>query len=262
VAENRGPLWTRPAAARPERLTREAVVACAVGLADSEGLEAVTVRRVAAELSARPMSLYSFFKRKDDLVDLMVDQVLGEMLLDEMPSGDWRVALRAMLHRQIAVGRRHLWVIGVFGARAPIGPNAARHAEQSFETIAGLGLAPERALALLRAVDTYLWGFVTLGGQELAARQRDQLTEEEWQASTDAYFAEITAGGDLPNLAAAGRHGLLRGAFEEWIADFDEGLGWLLDGFAQTLPKQVTRQNQETRQRRGTGQKNAALDGK
>ena len=83
MAEKRGPLWTRPDATRPERLTREAVVACAVGLADREGLEAVSVRRVAAELNARPMSLYSFFERKDDLIDLMVDFVQGEMLVDQ-----------------------------------------------------------------------------------------------------------------------------------------------------------------------------------
>jgi hypothetical protein len=165
----------------------------------------------------------------------MLDQVLGEMLLPEVPA-DWRVALRAVLHRQLEVGRRHLWVMGVFGVRAPIGPNAARHAEQSHAAIAGLGLTPQRAVRLLRIVDTYLWGFVTLATQEMAARRRDGLTEEEWRASTDAYFAELTAGGDLPRLAEAGRHGLLRGEMEAWIADFDEGLDWLLDGFAATLP--------------------------
>jgi AcrR family transcriptional regulator len=235
MAETRGPLWTRPAAAKPERLTREAVIAHAVGLADREGLDAVSVRRLAAELSVRPMSLYSFFKRKDDLVDLMIDHVLGEMLVPELPTGDWRAALTAVLHRQIEIGRRHLWVMGVFGSRAPIGPNAARHAEQSYEAIAGLHLGAERSIKLLRAVDTYLWGYVTLNGQELATRHRDQLTEEEWQAATAAYFDELTAAGDLPNLAAAGRAALVRGTVEEWIADFDEGLIWLLDGFERTL---------------------------
>ena len=235
MTEARGPLWTRPDATKPEKLTREAVVACAVDIADREGLEAVSVRRVAAELSARPMSLYSFFKRKDDLVDLMVDQVLGEMLLDEVPPGDWRAALKALLHRQILVGRRHLWIMSQFGVRAPIGPNAARHAEQSLATIASLGLPTKRALRLLRAVDTYLWGFATLSGQELAARRRAQLTEEEWHATTEAYFEGLFSDGELPHLAEAGRHGLLRGGVQEWVADFDEGLDWLLDGFAATL---------------------------
>ncbi|MEU4238935.1 TetR/AcrR family transcriptional regulator C-terminal domain-containing protein [Actinoplanes sp. NPDC026619] len=235
MTETRGPLWTRPAATKPERLTRETVVARAVELADQEGLKAVSVRRIATELSARPMSLYSFFERKEDLVDLMVDQVLGEMLLDEMPPGDWRDALRAVLHRQIEVGRRHPWVMSVFGERAPIGPQAARHAEQSFQAIASLRLPPGQALKLLHVVDTYMWGFITLSGQEQAARQRDGLTEQEWRASTDAYFAEITAGGELPHLAEAGRGGLLRGAAEDWKDDFDDGLRWLLDGFAHNL---------------------------
>ncbi|SNY67314.1 TetR/AcrR family transcriptional regulator [Paractinoplanes atraurantiacus] len=224
-----GPIWTRTAAAKPERLTLETVVTRAVELADAEGLDAVSVRRLAAELSARPMSLYSFFGRKDDLIDLMVDHVLGEMLVADMPAGDWRAALKGVLHRQIEVGRRHQWVMGVFGARAPIGPNAARHAEQSFEAIAGLGLSPERATRLLRAVDTYLWGYVTRAGQERAARRRDQLSEQEWRASTDAYLAELTAGGDLPHLAVAGRPALLPGD-----GGFDEGLDWLLDGFERS----------------------------
>ncbi|MFI5914602.1 TetR/AcrR family transcriptional regulator C-terminal domain-containing protein [Dactylosporangium sp. NPDC051541] len=228
-------VWTQSDPGKPAKLTREAVVACAVDLADREGLDAVSVRRVAAELAARPMSLYSYFKRKDDLVDLMVDQVLGEMLAPQPLPDDWRAALKAVLHRQIEVGRRHLWVMGVFGARAPIGPNAARHAEQSLRAVAGLGLPPQRTLRLLRAVDTYLWGFVTLGTQELATRQRDALTEEEWKTSTEAYFADLVAGGDLPHLAEAGRPALLRGGIDEWIADFDEGLDWLLDGFAAGL---------------------------
>ncbi|MEV4347837.1 TetR/AcrR family transcriptional regulator C-terminal domain-containing protein [Actinoplanes sp. NPDC049596] len=224
-----GPIWTRQAASKPERLTLETVVSRAVELADREGLDAVSVRRLAAELSARPMSLYSFFGRKDDLVDLMVDHVLGEMLVDRIPGDDWRSALKAVLYRQIEVGRRHRWVMSVFGTRAPIGPNAARHAEQSFEAIAGLGLPPERATRLLRAVDTYLWGYVTRAGQEAAARRRDQLSEQEWRESTDAYLADLTGKGDLPHVAAAGRSALLPGD-----DGFDEGLDWLLDGFERS----------------------------
>jgi AcrR family transcriptional regulator len=235
VTEARGPLWTRSATAKPERLTREVVVATAVGIADREGLDAVSVRRVAAELQARPMSLYSFFERKDDLIDLMLDHVLGEMLVEELP-GDWREALRAVLHRQLEVGRRHIWIMSAFGTRVPIGPNAARHAEQSHAAVAKLGLPPQRAVRLLQVIDTYLWGFVTLSLQELAVRQRDRLSEEEWRSSTEAYFTELTAGGDLPRLAEAGRHGLVRDDSDAW-SRFDEGLDWLLDGFEATLER-------------------------
>lgn len=230
-------MWTRTSGRKPERLTREAVVAAAVDLADREGLAAVSVRRIAAELQARPMSLYSFFERKDDLIDLMLDHVMGEMLVPGDLPEDWRAALLAVVHRQLKVGRKHLWMMGVLSERVQIGPSAARHAEQSHAAIAGLGLPPEQAVRLLRVVDTYLWGFATLGMQELAARQRDQLTEEEWRASTEAYFTELTAAGDLPRLAEVGRPGLLKGDPEAWIAVFDEGLTWILDGFEASLKK-------------------------
>jgi AcrR family transcriptional regulator len=235
VPERRGPLWTRPTTAKPERLTRDRVVAVAVALADREGLDAVSVRRIASELQARPMSLYTFFERKDDLIDLMVDHVLGEMLVEEVPP-DWRTAIRAILRRQIEVGRQHIWLMAAIGQRVLLGPNAARHAEQSHAAIAGLGLDNARAVGLLRVVDVYLWGFVTIATAELTARRRDDLSEEEWHQSTDDYFENLTADGDFPHLAEAGRAALLPGPADDWLKAFDEGLGWILDGFAATLP--------------------------
>ncbi|GAA2693037.1 hypothetical protein Apa02nite_074820 [Actinoplanes palleronii] len=113
------------------------------------------------------MSLYSFFERKEDLIDLMVDHVSGEMLLDEIPAGDWRAALRAVLHRQIAVGRQHPWLMSVLGARAAIGPNAARHAEQPLAAIAGPGA---RAAAGRRHVPVGVRDRGRAGGGRPAAR--------------------------------------------------------------------------------------------
>jgi AcrR family transcriptional regulator len=234
VPESRGPLWTRPTTAKPEKLTRERVVATAVALADREGFEAVSVRRIASELQARPMSLYAFFARKDDLIDLMVDHVLGEMLIEEVPA-DWRTAIRAIVRRQLEVGRQHGWIVGAIGQRVLLGPNAARHVEQSHAAIAGLGLDKARSVRLLRVVDVYLWGFATLAGAEQTARRRDDLSEEEWQKSTDDYFENLTADGDFPHLAEAGRAALLSAPADDWLKTFDEGLDWILDGFAATL---------------------------
>src|SRR5689334_10791506 len=110
AAGQRGPgpglIWIRPAPRQPERPTREEIVAAAVGLADAEGLQAVSIRRVAAALRTRPMGLYSHIARKDDLVDLMLDRVLGEVLVDQLPA-DWRQALRAIAWHTRAAARRH-----------------------------------------------------------------------------------------------------------------------------------------------------------
>ena len=82
------------------RLTSAAIVAAAMRLADAEGLEAVSIRRVAAELEARAMSLYDHFESKQDLLVSMVDEGVGEMLTSEPPPEDWReaIAVSARFH--------------------------------------------------------------------------------------------------------------------------------------------------------------------
>src|ERR1019366_8010956 len=90
-----GLIWTRPPREKRERPTREPTVAAATGLADTHGLDAVSIRRIAAALQTRPMDLYRYFARKDELIDLMVDEVIAGAVLDELPH-HWRDALTAI----------------------------------------------------------------------------------------------------------------------------------------------------------------------
>ncbi len=209
-------------------------MAAAVALADREGLDAVSVRRVAAELKTPPMNLYSFFERKDDLIDLMADHVLGEMLVDELPT-DWREALRTIFHRQLEIGARHIWLMAAIAQRPRLGPNAASHAEQTFTAIAGLGLDRERAVALERTCDVYLLGFATFQMVEQQTRQRHNISEDEWRRSSQKYFDELTADNRYPHLSEAGEATLLPSRVADLLAAFDEGLDWLLDGFLASL---------------------------
>src|ERR1700724_3848654 len=80
-----GLIWTRPPKQQRQRPTREAIVAAATGLADTHGLDAVSIRRVAAALQTRPMDLYRDFARKDELIDLMADQAAPGAVLAETP---------------------------------------------------------------------------------------------------------------------------------------------------------------------------------
>src|SRR3954449_4175411 len=95
---------------RRSSLSREAIVAAALALADAEGLDAVSIRRVAAALGARPMSLYTHIAAKDDLVDLMADAVVGEVLVEDPPAG-WRAALGAMAERSWRTFVAHPWLL-------------------------------------------------------------------------------------------------------------------------------------------------------
>jgi AcrR family transcriptional regulator len=227
----KGPVWTRPVAPGQSRPTRSDVLAAALRLADAEGLEAVSVRRIAGDLAVRPMSLYSFFSRKDDLIDLMVDEVIGEMHVADLPE-DWRDALRAIARRTREVGSRHPWLMTALTQHPPIGPHAVRHLEQSLAAISRLGLDDDSARALLQAVDVYVIGSGTVALAERQMRQRDDLPEQQWQDSTKAYFDRLTASGEFPHLARMRSAALLSRPSED---AFEQGLEWLLNGFAATV---------------------------
>src|SRR5215470_13689132 len=195
-----GLIWIRPAPEQPQRPTRDDIVAAAIGLADAEGLPAVSIRRVAAALRTRPMGLYSHIARKDDLLDLMLDQVLGELLLDQLPD-DWHQALRAIAQHTRAAAHRHPWIIGALGQRSAIGPNGMRHREQSLAAVADLDVDLFRKQALLEAVDAYTIGHVTMELAERETKRRERLSDSQWRTATHAYIQRLIASGDFPHLA-------------------------------------------------------------
>src|SRR5262245_25957268 len=113
-------IWARPDRAgrgpRPAH-SRAAIAAAAVRIADAEGLDAVSMRRLAAELGAGATSLYRYVARKDDLLDLMVDAVVGEGPPPAAPSGDWRADLREIAYSTRALILRHPWAAMLLAGR-------------------------------------------------------------------------------------------------------------------------------------------------
>jgi AcrR family transcriptional regulator len=142
----------------PGGLTRAAIVATALAVADAEGIAAVSIRRVAAELSARPMSLYTHIASKDDLVDLMVNEVIAEVLVPEPLPADWRAALTAIAHASFVAFQRHAWALDAFGSRSRLSPSALRHADQSARAVASLDLDAPTRLTVLAILDDYAIG--------------------------------------------------------------------------------------------------------
>lgn len=155
-------------------LTRARLVAAALEIADAEGLDAVSIRRVAARLGARPMSLYTHIASKDDLVALMLEAVSAELLVPELPAG-WREALRAIARQGFDAYLAHPWMLSAFGRRPPVGPNHLRRAEQSATAVAGLGIDPADAWTALRIVHEWTMGHalhvVTLRADQQLERQ-------------------------------------------------------------------------------------------
>ncbi|WP_406094730.1 TetR/AcrR family transcriptional regulator C-terminal domain-containing protein [Kitasatospora purpeofusca] len=192
-------IWLRPERTgrgpRPAH-SRDSIAAAAIAIADAEGLDAVSMRRVAAALGAGTMSLYNYVPKKEHLLDLMLDAVAGEYDYSGLtPTGDSRADLRRLAHEQLATLRRHPWVPALVIARPGIGPNALRYTEHFLAVTEPSGLngtARLEALALLN-------GFVC----QYAQYERTAAAGAKWQADLAGYLGRAAASGEFPHLAAA-----------------------------------------------------------
>ncbi|HZV75198.1 MAG TPA: TetR/AcrR family transcriptional regulator C-terminal domain-containing protein [Conexibacter sp.] len=191
----------------PERGTRgglstQAIVDTAIAIADVDGLDAVSIRRVAAILEVRPMSLYTHIVSKDELLDLMANELVGLMLVEQSSSGDWREALSEIARASHAAFVAHPWVLAAFARRPQPGPNAGRHAKQMASAVAGLGLAPDDVWTVLGIVDDYVLGHalrVATSGNasdlEASLTESDRAAQPELTALPGVDEARITDDG-------------------------------------------------------------------
>jgi AcrR family transcriptional regulator len=137
-------------------LTREKIAEAALALADKEGFQAVSMRRVADELGVGTMSLYYYVRTKDELIAAMDDALMGEVLLASLPKG-WKRAITKIAERTHTVFVRHPWAL-VSMQTAPPGVNAMRHMEQCLEALAETAMTRKQKMTLLAMVDDLVFG--------------------------------------------------------------------------------------------------------
>jgi AcrR family transcriptional regulator len=253
-------IWLRPdRAGRGPRPThsRAAIVTVAVAIADADGLDAVSMRRLAAELGSGAASLYRYVARKDDLLDLMVDTVVGEGPPPAAPSGDWRADLREIAYATRAMILRHPWVATLFAGRPTLGPNRLRAGEHTLSVIDRLGLSLDEMMAVIDTLLAFIRGHVITELAEQEAARRSGLDWEAWLASRAAYVRTIIESGQYPQLAriwleAEGPHDPHRAE-----RSFEFGLERVLDGFVAFLPARPagrpSRADEPERPERGPG---------
>ncbi|WP_405707799.1 TetR/AcrR family transcriptional regulator [Streptomyces xanthophaeus] len=198
-------IWARPQRAgrgpRPAH-SRESIAAEAVRIADAEGIEAVSMRRVAAGIGAGTMSLYNYVPRKEDLYELMVDAVSGEYELTP-PTGDWQADLLALSRQTRALMHRHPWLPRLLSPVYGFGPNALRYLEHSLDCLVPLEVADGEKLELVAAVNGMVATFVS---GELALAERARTLP--WSAAEErgvraAWIGSRLATGQYPLLTAA-----------------------------------------------------------
>jgi AcrR family transcriptional regulator len=201
-----------PGPSRP-RLTAVAITLAAIAIADAEGLEAVSIRRVAAELGARPMSLYRHIANKDELLDLMAEEVKQEIVIEQPLSEDWREALAMVARHYFEAFIGHPWAVLVFTRRARFGSSGTKLAKQITEAVAGLALEPDDVWLVGGTVNDVVRGY------SLRAVSAGLST----QVGDDIAAADVV---ELPELASLRDSLRSRPSIER----FEAGLQLLLDG--------------------------------
>jgi AcrR family transcriptional regulator len=204
---------------RRPQLSAEAIARAAIRLADAEGLDAVSIRRVAAELDARPMSLYDHFSSKGDLLARMAEEVVAGVLLEEPMPAEWRDALGGMARRLYAILVAHPWLVFVLPNRRRFGANDAKQAEQLGQAMASLKLEPAEVWTLMGAVNDYVLGH----SLRVATAPKGVDLEEEIPGSDPVKAPELAA---LPDWLRT------RSSVER----FESGLRIVLDGIESGLP--------------------------
>jgi AcrR family transcriptional regulator len=191
-------------------LSKEKIAHAALVIADTEGFEAVSMRRVARELDVGTMSLYYYVKSKDDLVALMDDAFMGEVLLSELPPG-WKTAITEIARQTHAALLRHPWSL-VSMLTAPPGINAMRHMEQCLEALAETSMTDQQKIELLATVDDFVFGHAlrqSANGKEIDAE----------------YASRQLASGAFPRIQQV----FINGRFQENDERFERGLRKLLE---------------------------------
>ncbi|MDC0671212.1 TetR/AcrR family transcriptional regulator C-terminal domain-containing protein [Nannocystis radixulma] len=203
---------------RGEPLSRQRVVAAAIALVDAEGRGALTMRSLADALGVQPMSLYNHVRGKEDLLDGMVDQVFGEIVLPNA-NGSWRPEMRARAVSARQVLSRHPWALGLLQSRAAPGPATLRHHDAVVGVLMNAGFSLAMTARAYAIVDAYVYGFVL---QEATLPLDERGTE----------LAQAIGAGpksaDFPYLAAFAAGHVMQPGYD-FGAEFEPGLDIVLD---------------------------------
>src|ERR1700737_2104420 len=222
----------RRAAKRRAALTRERILQAAISLADRDGIESLSMRKLGQELGVEAMSLYNHVRNKVDMLDGMVDLVFSEIDLPANGVG-WEIAMRkrAISARQVLL--RHPWAIGLMESRATPGPATLRHHDAVLGSLRTAGFSVEMAAHTYSILDGYIYGFT--------------LTELTLPFSSSEGVAEVAGNilqgfraGEYPYLAEMAVDHAMKPGYN-YGDEFEFGLDLILDGIQRVNSNDTSR---------------------
>jgi AcrR family transcriptional regulator len=161
-------------------------------------MEAVSMRRIARELRTGAMSLYRHVPDKDALINLMIDEVIGEEQIPATPSGDWRNDLRQIADQMWALAQRHPWYPEVVMERPPITPHGVAALEFTLSILDDRGLTIVDRMAIVGTLANTVTAVAINAAAEARTRARLRMTEDEMMSSAGAYLERIVESGRFP----------------------------------------------------------------
>ncbi|HEY3748950.1 MAG TPA: TetR/AcrR family transcriptional regulator C-terminal domain-containing protein [Pseudonocardiaceae bacterium] len=217
----------RPGKGPKPGLSVDRIVGAGIAVADSDGLGAVSMSRVAGQLGAATMSLYRYVAAKDDLIALMVDVAYGPP-----PSASdtgWRAGMAAWASAMLAGFRSHPWVLQVPIQGLPTMPNEVAWTETALTALRGTGLTAAERLSVLMLVSGYTRNQATMQAQIEAAFSASHTSADEAMASYSGMLRAVIDERRFPELSAVLATGVMDRA-DGPDNEFDFGLARILDG--------------------------------
>lgn len=241
-------LWRDPGSVPsrgPQRgLSLDAIVTAATALADGDGLEAVTMRRLAAELGVAAMTLYTYVPGKAELVDLMVDGAYRRLPLTDTTRQPWRQRLGVVAEENRALYRDHPWIGVVSTMRPPLGPGLMAKYEHELHAVDGLGLSDLQMDDVLTHLLSFVQSNAGAAVDARAAQLDSAMSDQAWWAANAPLLERVLNQDTYPLAARVGQAaGSAHGSAHDPEHAYHFGLGRVLDGIAALIKAET---NQST----------------
>jgi AcrR family transcriptional regulator len=215
----------------------EQIVAAAIRVADAEGLAALSMRRVAGELGVGTMSLYTYVPGKAELLDVMLDTVLGEVARPDAAAGGWRDRLEAYARELWAHYHRHPWALRVSGARSLLGPNETALYEAALAVVSEIGFSGREMMQVVTLVGEYVRAVAARAVEAAQLAKETGVSDEQWWREREPLLDQVFDPARYPTvtrIAGEGAFSQPEGGLDYNLQDavdsFEFGLGRVLDG--------------------------------
>lgn len=227
-------LWgvqERPRRGPKPKLTVERIVEAAMLIADSEGLAALSMRRVADELDVSAMSLYTYVPSKAELIDLMLDRAHGQARRPEHVEGGWRARLEQIARESWGLFHRHPWMLQVATSRPPMGPSLLDKYEYELGAVEGIGLTDLEMDETIATLTGFVQGAARVAVEAAQIEQRTGMSDAQWWEATAPVLGELIDTSRYPLGSRVGTAaGTEYGSASAPERAFEFGLQRLLDG--------------------------------